>query len=132
MKNLDTAEALLEGTTRKDLDLVVSLFASDAEFSQPYSLQGPGIAHKGTSEIRDEFRTIFKQVEVIAYEEQRKTVSADGMAVIIEVQGDMTLAGSRKNYQNFYVFRFDFDKAGKIQTLTEYMNSHYLAKIYER
>jgi len=128
IENLDTAKSLLEGTTLKDIDLVVDLFAEDAKFLQPYSIQGAGVVHEGVAKIRDEFESIFKEVEKIAYETQKQTVSTDGLAVFIEVQGDMKLVGSSKNYRNYYVFRFDFDESGNVQCLTEYMNSHYLAQ----
>ena len=125
-KNLQTARALIQATEEQDIEKLMSGFADDAVFAQPFNPAGPDYAYEGKAAVRKGFEGIFGLMETLGYKDKRYTVSDDGNAVFLEAQGQMTLAGSGKEYDNFYVFRVDFDADGRVTKLTEYMNSLYL------
>lgn len=131
-QNLATTRELIKNTQNKNLDQLLSHFIDDAVFAQPFNPADADFAYRGKSEIGDGFQGIFGLIEKFGYDDQRYTVSNDGLTVFFEAQGNMAFAGTGNDYKNYYVFRVDFTKDGKVHKLTEYMNSLYLVTALKR
>ncbi|MEM7097553.1 MAG: nuclear transport factor 2 family protein [Pseudomonadota bacterium] len=128
-RNLATLESLIDASLTKDIDTLISAFSSDAVLSQPFQPSGP-VVLKGKGQIRSAYQRIFATFAEMRYVDQRFTCSADGSTIFAELQGDFDLVGSAGEYDNFFVFRVDFNSMGLITSLIQYQNSLYTSKVF--
>ena len=128
--NLETALSIVRAAENENIQNVMEHFREDAVFAQPFSPRGSDFSYDGFEEIQSGFQGIFDSIEPVSFSNKEFTVSQDGKTIFMEAQGDMKLAENGRDYNNFYVFRVDFDDEGKVERLTEYYNSLYLAETF--
>ena len=128
-QNLEAVDKLIAASSAEDVDTVLSIFSEDAVLSQPFLPSGPA-SYAGRSEIGAAYLRIFNTFDAIRYGDRRFTVSADEQTIFAEMQGDFDLSGGAGEYDNYFVFRVDFDTKGCIASLTQYQNSHYTASVF--
>lgn len=120
-------EMMSDKDARSHVDSIVALFADDVTYSMigSYGLGGVftkeqivQIYHKSMSVLKEGFK--FK-IHSITAEENRILVEAQNTCMFI----------NDELYDNFYIFAFVVEY-GKIQRITEYLDTLYLYKAFER
>ncbi|MEO0526403.1 MAG: hypothetical protein AAFZ89_04215 [Bacteroidota bacterium] len=123
-RNLEITMEFLEGFERED-PAIFEVFSEDyIGFNRfnPSGSQEPIILPNAQAQI-DFFNTIFQVFDNISFDEERFTISEDGNSIFFQAISDgWTFVPTGAPYNQVYVFRLDFNEAGEVTTIEEYIN----------
>lgn len=80
------------------------------------------IEYIGIDRTRGYFNFVFSRFSEIKFKDVRITPATNGTTVFVQANGFFIVEGVGSPYNNVYIFRIDFDSAGKITTIEEYFN----------
>ncbi|GMN06646.1 hypothetical protein MTsPCn5_20350 [Croceitalea sp. MTPC5] len=123
-RNLETAMEFLDGFEQEDT-AIFNVFSDDyVGFNRfnPSGAQDPVVLPNAQAQI-DFFTTIFQVFDNISFIERRFTISEDGNSIFFQAISDSwTFVPTGAPYNQVYVFRLDFNEAGEVTTIEEYIN----------
>jgi ketosteroid isomerase-like protein len=101
--NIDAINRFFEGISRKDVDLVLSLYVPDCEFTAPEPLPWGGTykGHDGIKQLFSTFMPYWTQIE----EHAERIVSSDDEVMVVVRQRGVTRTGA--DYDGLLALHFE-------------------------
>ena len=117
----------LQSLEAQDTNAIAQLWSQDAAIEVPYDLQGRNFPNREAAQGYIE--QVIQPFSEIRFERIRFYQTRSPNVVIIEGQGDFTLAEDGRSYRNTYISVFQI-KDNKISLIREYFNPLIIARTF--
>ncbi|WP_082650759.1 nuclear transport factor 2 family protein [Mastigocoleus testarum] len=117
----------LQSLEAKDTNAIALLWSQDAAVEVPYDLQGRSFPNREAAQRYIE--EVIQPFSEIRFERIRLYQTRNPNVVIIEGQGDFTIAEDGRSYRNTYISVFQ-TKGNKLSLIREYFNPLIIARTF--